>query len=401
MTGNCLIAQSGGPTAVINNSLYGIIEESLQSPQIQKVYGARRGVYGLLNQDYIDLGQLSKPQLEMLRMTPGAALGSWRYKLSTHEIEIIVAHMQANDIRYFYYIGGNGSMHVAHLIHQAAQKKGYELNVIGVPKTVDNDLTQTDHSPGFGSAAKFLATSILDMSMDIMSLPKSNRITIVETMGRNTGWLAASCALGMQQETGIPLLIYIPESPFCEEKFLRDVQKKYEQHGSALVIVSEGIRDGAGRLIADSALVRDAVGRPQLGGVAGYLKDVITTQGAGLSARYILPSIWQRSGMMFSSGVDVEEAYLAGKHACYHAKQGINGAMVTLQRKKRPFYAVEYGSVPLKEVAGKEKLFPLEWYDADSHFVKAEFFDYIYPLIQGEVSIPMKNGLPAYQYFIS
>ncbi len=401
MTGNCLIAQSGGPTAVINNSLYGIIEESLQSPNIGKVFGARRGVYGLLNQDYIDLSLLSKTQLEMLRMTPGAALGSWRYKLNTREIDIIVAHMQANDIRYFYYIGGNGSMHVAQLIHQAARKKGYDLNVIGVPKTVDNDLTQTDHSPGFGSAAKFLATSILDMSMDIMSSPRSNRITIVETMGRNTGWLAASCALGLKDETGIPMLIYIPESPFSEEKFMHDIRKKYEEHGSALVIVSEGIRNREGKLIAEGSLARDPVGRPQLGGVASYLKELIVKEGSGLSARYILPSIWQRSGMMFSSRVDVEEAYLAGKHACYHARQGINGAMVTIQRSNGTSYSVEYGSVPLTEVAGREKLFPLEWYDADNHFVKNEFLDYLYPLIQGEVSIPMKNGLPAYQHFIS
>jgi ATP-dependent phosphofructokinase / diphosphate-dependent phosphofructokinase len=397
--GNCLIAQSGGPTAVMNNSLYGVIEAALLSDRVEKVWGTRRGIYGLLHRDYIDLTQFSAAQLRTLRSTPGAALGSWRYKLTVDDVERIISNMQANNVRYFFFIGGNGSMQAAHMIREAARTKGYELFVMGIPKTVDNDLMYTDHAPGFGSAAKFLATCLVDIGMDISSMPKSNRVTIVETMGRNTGWLAASCALARRQIPSVPQLVYIPEIPFSVEQFLQDVHQSYTQSGSVLVVVSEGVRNSSGQFVAGESISLDAIGRPQLGGVASYLASVIEKQ-LDLSARYILPSIWQRSGMLFSSGVDAEEAYLAGKHAFLYTQQETTGKMVNLTRIPGHSYAVSFGTVPLADVAGKERLFPLQWYDTEAKFVKQPFLDYVSPLIQGEVWVPRDNGLPVYESIV-
>ncbi|MFM1653662.1 6-phosphofructokinase [Brevibacillus sp. B_LB10_24] len=395
MRGNCLIAQSGGPTAVINNSLCGILKQALEGNGMGQIYGAKRGIYGMLNGDYLNLANLPRVTWDNLRFSPGAALGSWRYKLTVEEVSCIIEHMRSRDIRYFFYIGGNGSMQVAYMIEQQAKDMGYDLTVIGVPKTVDNDLTGTDHAPGFGSAAKFVATCVLDIAMDIRSLPGSKRVTIVETMGRNAGWLAASSALAGGCESIIPPLIYIPEDPFSTDQFLQDIHVQYGRYGSALAVVSEGIRDHTGRLLAEESIANDPVGRPQLGGVSTYLSQIVNAE-TGLQARTVLPSIWQRSGMLFSSKRDADEAFQAGKAAVQFARAGKTGVMVSLQRISHHPYKVSYEPVSLQEVAMRERLFPSEWYDRRTRSVDTPFIEYVTPLIQGEVFVPMNNGLPAY-----
>ncbi len=394
--GNCLIAQSGGPTSVINNSLLGIIEHALQWNSIGNIYGAVNGLVGILNETYIDFRTLSNNKLMSLRNTPGAALGTCRYKISDQEIEKVIEIFSKMNIRYFFYIGGNGSMQVANMIYEKALEKKFDLIVMGVPKSIDNDLMHTDHSPGYGSSAKFLATCILDIAMDHKSFMHSHRVTIIETMGRNAGWLAGSCALASKIDNDIPLLIYLPESAFSLEKFLCDVTRTYQQYGYCLAVVSEGVRDEAARLIAVENK-KDALGRDQLGGVSSYLTQVIEEQ-TTYSARYLLPSIWQRSGMMISSKVDVEEAYEVGKRAFEFAKKEHSGMMVNLIRSKPlSAYEIDYGMVQLRKVAQTEKRVPAEWYDKTQSTMSDKFIEYVEPLIQGEIFVPMKNGLPYYQ----
>jgi len=389
-----LIAQSGGPTSVINNSLLGIIEHAIEWKSINQIYGAVNGLYGILNENYINFRSLSEKKLRSLRNTPGAALGTCRYKITDEEVERIIEIFAKRDIRYFFYIGGNGSMQIAHMIYEKAHEKKYDLIVIGVPKSIDNDLMHTDHSPGYGSSAKFLATCILDIAMDLKSLKYSNRVTIVETMGRNAGWLAGSCTLASKIDPDIPQLIYLPESTFSKEKFLFDITRIYQEYGYCLAVVSEGIRDEKGRLIAEQDR-RDALGRDQLGGVSSYLTQVIEEQ-TPFSARYLLPSIWQRSSMMISSKVDAEEAYEAGKRALEYAQKDYSGVMVSLVRKSSVNYEIDYDIIALQKVAQHEKKVPLEWYNETLSTMSKEFIEYVEPLIQGEILVPKKSGLPYY-----
>ncbi|RNB84732.1 diphosphate--fructose-6-phosphate 1-phosphotransferase [Brevibacillus fluminis] len=396
MKGNCLIVQSGGPTSVINSTLYGIVERAKQSGTLGSIYGARYGLHGLLHGDYIDLSTIPLKELAYLRYTPGAALGSWRYKLDkTDEVDQIVAHLERNQIRYLFCIGGNGTMFLADLILAAASAKGYALQVVGVPKTIDNDLTHTDHCPGYGSAAKFFSTCLMDIAMDLGSTLTTNRVTIIETMGRNTGWLAAACGLGSKEKNEWLPRIYIPEVPFEEARFLETIERDCRERGHSLVIVAEGIVDKDGAIIGNHSH-EDNVGRPQLGGVSSYLKACIETE-TSLTARYVQPSIWQRSSMRTSSFVDISEAYEIGKQACDYVLAGHSGDMISIQRMPNERYKVVWKPVALKKVASEERAFPLDWYDKKVNYVKQAFFNYVQPLIQGEVEIPMKNGLPVYK----
>ncbi|WP_059105778.1 diphosphate--fructose-6-phosphate 1-phosphotransferase [Shouchella shacheensis] len=394
--GHCLIAQSGGPTAVINNSLYGIIEEAIYTKSIKSVFGAVYGIQGLLQNEYVPLHTLSKEKRNALRYAPGAALGTWRYKVRDQDISTMVSNMMENEIRYFFYIGGNGSMFVANCIYEESLRRGYDLTVIGVPKSIDNDVMHTDHCPGFGSAAKFLATSVVDMHMDVRSMANSNRITLLETMGRDTGWLAASCSLVKNVNQGLPTLVFIPEAAFSREHFLKKVKEAYDDNGYCIAVISEGIKDSSGHLLSENRAKGDSVGRPQLGGVSSYLSELIEKE-TNLKARYVVPSIWQRSSMGISSDTDTKEALGVGKHAVRQAVEGKNGIMTTLLRKNDRPYEVTYSSVPLRDVAGGEKAVPVEWYDYDRCDMREPFQSYGLPLIQGENSVPMQGGLPVYQ----
>ncbi|MBO0997551.1 diphosphate--fructose-6-phosphate 1-phosphotransferase [Bacillus sp. SD075] len=400
MNGNCMIVQSGGPTAVINNSIVGIVDEALKSQFSGQVYGAVGGLHGLLNGTFTKLHEMNSKDLYHLRRTPGAALGTRRYKLTPEDFGEIIRILKKNNIRYFFYIGGNGSMSVAKLVDEYARARKYELTVIGVPKSIDNDLNGTDHSPGFGSAAKFLATCVLDIEMDMESYPGSNRITILEAMGRHTGWLAAACSLADTEESPCQQTIYIPESPFEMGKCLEMVSKAYNEKRNSIIIVSEGIKDTNGNLVGGSNIKEDVLGRPKLGGVSSFLKEVIETE-SGIQTRCIEPSIWQRSSMMFASKTDVNEAYEAGKQAWILAQMEYNGVMVALEREKvKEDYHITYKSVELSEVAGKERFLPIDWYNSDKCTMLKEFKEYASPIIQGEMFVPTHDGLPRYQRII-
>lgn len=389
MQKNCLIVQSGGPTAVINNSVIGLVDEILKSAGKRKIYGAKGGINGLLRGDFIDLSKCSSADRNRLRKTPGSALGTSRHQLTDDDLHLINKVMRENSIKYLFYIGGNGSMAVANKISKMARRDNDPLQVIGIPTSVDNDLTWTDHSLGYGSAAKFIAMSLLDMKMDVESYMDATRIIIVETMGRNTGWLAASASLIEENdESSSELLIYLPEVPFDKCQCIEKVMKAVRQNKSVFLVVAEGIKDKNDNLVNHDELKYNVLGSPELGGVSSYLKEEIS-RCTGHEAKVVIPSIWQRSSIRHAAKVDVDEAYQMGKKAWQYALEGYSNRMLTIREKY-------YSLIPFEEVAGKEKNVPIAWYDANNQCMKKEFIEYVTPLIQGELSIPMKNGLPTY-----
>ncbi|SKB02622.1 6-phosphofructokinase 1 [Sporosarcina newyorkensis] len=398
MRGNCLIVQSGGPTAVINNSVVGIIDEILSTSFTGEILGAAGGIHGLLYETFHKLTDITAQERYRLRWTPGAALGTWRHKLSSDDFKSIIEVLRKNDVRYIFYIGGNGSMSVAKAIDEYARVVGYELIVIGIPKSIDNDLLGTDHSPGYGSAAKFLATSVLDMKMDMASYTKNSRVSIIETMGRHTGWLAGACSLAEgQTDDDSQLLIYIPEVPFDLQDCLSKIVKANHEKRNTVLVVSEGIRKLNGHLVCEEDLEYDVLGRAKLGGVAAHLKDIVEEQ-TGISTRSIDSSIWQRSSIVLASKTDINEAYKIGRVAWQYAMDGYTGVMISMKRDVSiKNYHITYETIPLKEMAGKERYVPQEWYDAHQNTMTNEFKEYVRPIIQGEILIPMENGLPMYK----
>ncbi|BCV21363.1 6-phosphofructokinase [Moorella sp. Hama-1] len=394
--GNCVIAQSGGPTAVINSSLAGAIEAALGSAAINEVYGARHGILGILQQNLWDLRREDPASIQGLRHTPGAALGSCRYQLKKQEdYEKLLDIFRRYNVRYFFYIGGNDSMDTAAKVNRLAVEEGYDLRVIGIPKTVDNDLPLTDHCPGYGSAAKFLAASVLEMGIDIQSIVTSTKVAIVETMGRNTGWLAAATALARRQPGDAPHLIYLPEVAFDMATFLTDVEEAYRQHDTVLVVVSEGLLDKDGNYIFNDAATQDVFGHQRLGGLGQFLLNKIEGE-LKIKGRVILPATSQRSAMHLASRTDAEEAYAVGRAAVEAAVQGASGKMVALNRQDGEAYCCTCELVDLDQVANREKKVPRTWINAQGNDITAAFINYARPLIQGEVNIPYRDGLPAY-----
>lgn len=401
MHGNCMIVQSGGPTAVINNSLIGILDGVSRTLFNGEIYGAVGGIHGILNEKFTRLTNLSISDRNRLRWTPGSALGTKRFgKLSETDIDKIMDTLKKYDIHYFFYIGGNGSMKLASMIQDYADKVGYELIVIGIPMTIDNDVYGTDHSPGFGSAAKFLATSVIDVDMDMGSYPDSNKITIIETMGRNSGWLAGACSLSEDFLTGSSqLLIYIPEVEFQYEQCFKKLEEAKKEKRNTILVVSEGIREESGELIQRN-VDYDFFGRPKLGGVSSYLKGIIE-ENTGLKARYMDFSVWQRSSMTLASKTDVEEAYHLGVHAVRYVNLDRKGIMVGMVRDLHDEdYHVNYDAFPFEETIENEKVIPKEWYDQNENRMTNDFKDYAFPIIKGEIVLPMDKGLPIYQTVI-
>lgn len=398
MQGNCLIVQSGGPTAVINNSMVGIIDEIINSDFSGTIFGSVGGIHGLLNESFITLNNLSINDRYRLRWTPGAALGTWRYKLTEIDLERILTVLRKSNIRYLFYIGGNGSMKVAEMIYDFSKAISYELYVVGVPKSIDNDVLGTDHSPGYGSAAKFLATSVLDVKMDMASYIENNRVTIIETMGRHSGWLAAACSMAEDSEdVDNDLLIYIPEVPFNLYDCLDRISKANEEKRSTIIVVAEGIRNTSGHLVNANNRETDTLGRPKLGGISTYLKNIVEKK-TNIETRIISSSIWQRSSIYLASKTDVNEAYRIGREASIFASKKLTGVMVSMRRQiDKDNYGIVYETIPLKEIAGNERLVPIEWYDTKGNTMTNTFKEYISPIIQGEMFIPMENGLPVYK----
>ncbi|MBL7199850.1 MAG: 6-phosphofructokinase [Anaerolineae bacterium] len=374
LVGRLVVGQSGGPTQVINNSLVGVIEEALAHDQVTGVYGMLRGIAGVLNESFVDLARESKGTLALLRRTPSAALGTVRYKLKPEDYARIVEILRIHNIRFFCYIGGNDSMDTAHRVHLAAREMGYELRTIGVPKTVDNDLAYTDHCPGYGSAARFVALAVRDSGRDTEAMGRSSPVKIVEVMGRNAGWLTAAAALGRQDPSDPPHLIYVPERPVNDQAVVEAVDRIVGERDHCVIALSEGA-------VPDTGLEEvDAFGHKMKGGASDYLAWVIQAQ-LGLKVRQDKPNYLQRSFSACMSHVDADEAYRVGCAAAQLAVEGESDIMITLNRQAGPAYLCSTGTAPLAMVANDERRLASEYIDKDSSDVTAAFVDYARPLI--------------------
>ena len=400
LVGSLMFGQSGGPTSVINASACGVFEEAFKHDEITKVYGLRHGIRGLLDENFVDMGAEDRKQISLLKNTPSSALGSVRYKLADPEkddtdYKKILEVFKKYNVRYFFYNGGNDSMDTCSKISAYMAKNGYECRVMGVPKTIDNDLWGTDHCPGFASAAKYLATSCMEIHHDARVYDKGT-ITVLEVMGRNAGWMTASTAIASYQGQG-PDLIYVPEVAFDVEKFLADVKRVYSERGNVVVAVSEGIHDKDGKYIAEYSqdLAKDSFNHAQLGGTASFLANLCKEK-LGVKTRAIEFSLLQRCAAHLASAVDVEEAYRAGAEAVKNAVEGKTGYMVAFERDMTNGYKCNIKLLPLADVANKEKKLPMEYLNAEHNFIEKPFLDYVMPLIQGEARPPYENGVPVF-----
>jgi len=382
--GNLLVGQSGGPTAVINNSLVGVIHEALQHEQIEGIYGMLHGIVGVFNEDFVDLRRESPETLEDLRDTPASALGTIRYKITDEDYARIVDVLRAYNVRYFFYIGGNDSMDTSHKIDRAAQEENYELYVIGVPKTIDNDLALTDHCPGYGSAARFAASAVRNSSLDTLAMGNSSPIKLIEVMGRDAGWLAGATALAKEHPEDPPHLIYVPEYGVSLQQISADIKACYEKHGYCVAAISEGLTDENGMRIRSShgPIEVDPFGHEEQGGVVLTIVDEITYR-LGIRPRYDKPGYLQRSFAELMSPVDREEAYMVGRAAVRAAVNGESAKMVTLVRQPGPEYVSETGLAPLDKVANAVHLLPKEFVNEAHNGVTDAFLDYARPLIGG------------------
>ena len=407
MKGNVIVGQSGGPTAAINSSLAGVYRTA-KDRGAKKVYGMLHGIQGLMQEKYIDLSDHIKTELdaELLKRTPAAFLGSCRYKLpAIHEdqsvYEKIFAILDKLDIEAFIYIGGNDSMDTIKKLSDYAIITGHPTRFVGCPKTIDNDLALTDHTPGFGSAAKYIGTSMKEIIRDSFCLEYSKGlVSIVEIMGRNAGWLTGACALAAGEDCEGPDMIYLPELPFDIAEFGRRVRELLEKKPSVVVAVSEGIRTAYGKYVCElgnSVDFVDAFGHKQLSGTASYLASYIAGE-IGCKTRAIELSTLQRSASHCSSRVDILEAYQVGGAAVKAADEGDSGKMVVLQRLSDDPYQCGTEVKDVHKIANDEKLVPREWVTEDGTYVTGEFISYVRPLIQGDVSPVMVDGIPRHLY---
>lgn len=394
--GNCIVAQSGGPTAVINSSLCGVVTKALKSQEIGKVYGSLYGIKGVLKENFIDFSLEEEKELELLKYTPSEALGSCRHKLkdikdNEEEYINIFKVFQKYNIKFFFYIGGNDSMDTVDKLSQYAKDKNYDIRIVGVPKTVDNDLVLTDHTPGFGSTAKYLATSVMEIGRDAHVYDSAN-VHIVEVMGRSAGFLAASCALAMEDNLA-PDLIYLPERKFKLESFLSDIENKMKIKRNVTVVVSEGVELCLKDLMAKKAC--DNFGHVQLGGVCNFLKGEVKNS-LGVKVKGIEMNILQRAAAHLQSKTDMEEAYLCGVKAVEYALNGSTAIMTSIIRECDNPYKSSIGAVQVSQVANKEKLVPDSFINSAGNFVTEECLKYLRPLVLGEVIYPTENGMPRY-----
>ena len=400
LKGACIIGQSGGPTSVINASAYGAIKTALDSDVITNVYGMCNGIVGLLNDNLIDMGKEDPDELALMKYTPSSALGSCRYKLADPDVDEtdyikILEMFKKYNIRYFFYNGGNDSMDTCNKISKYMQKVGYECRIMGVPKTIDNDLNGTDHCPGFASAAKFIATSCMEVHRDA-HVYDTGMVTIIEIMGRHAGWLAGSAALATWAGYG-PDLIYLPETDFNMDEFLADVKAVYEKTGKCMVAVSEGIHYADGTFVSEAKTsATDGFGHAQLGGLAAMLAEIVKKE-TGAKVRGIELSLLQRCGSHVASQTDIDEAFMAGKTAVEAAVSGVTDKMVAFKcSRDNGAYKCEASLEPLDIVANFEKKVPREWINARGNGVEQPFIDYVLPLIQGETKAPKENALPRF-----
>ncbi len=392
------MGQSGGPTSVINASVAGIIAEALNHSCVEEIYGTLNGVLGILQEDLVDLAAESQQQIRALRHTPGAALGTCRYKLKkTQDYERVLEVFKAHNIRYFFYIGGNDSQDTADKISKLAQQQGYELRVVGVPKTIDNDLAGTDHCPGYGSVIKYLATTVKEIAADNEAMGQGDLVSIVEAMGRSAGWIAAGASLAKRRDHphDPPHLILLPEVPFNQEKVLDDVRRVLKREKYCLIVVAEGLVDTDGNYLAADAAT-DAFGHAKLGGAGEALAEIVEAAIPSAKVRVSRPGLAQRSAAHCASKTDADEAFLAGQAAVRAAVGGETDKMVTLVRGESDHYTCETGLASLSEVANGVKKLPREWINEDNVSMNFQFLRYAQPLIQGEVAIPHDTGVPIF-----
>lgn len=400
---NIIVGQSGGPTAVINSSLAGVYKTAKERG-FHKVYGMLHGIEGFLDEMYVDLSSQihSDMDIELLKRTPSAFLGSCRFKLpEIHEnpeiYEKIFSIMNKLEIEVFIYIGGNDSMDTIKKLSDYAIVKGHEQKFLGVPKTIDNDLALTDHTPGFGSAAKYIAASTKEVIRDAMGLSyKRKMITIMEIMGRNAGWLTGATALAKTEDCCGPDLIYLPEIPFDVDRFLKKCSDLLEKKPSIVIAVSEGIKVPDGRYVcqlAGGSDYVDAFGHRQLAGTAGYLASFLAAK-TGCKTRAVELSTLQRSASHMASRVDINEAFMVGGAAVKAADEGDSGRMVVIDRVSDDPYMSAAGIYDVHKIANNEKLVPRSWVNREGNYVTREFIDYVEPLIQGDYQPFMVNGLP-------
>lgn len=380
--GNLVVGQSGGATAVINASLVGVVQTALASDRVGAIIGMRGGIEGLVTGELIDLRRQPAELWGRLRATPSAALGTGRFKPTAADLERALATIQRHDVRFMLYIGGNDSADTAHRLHLAARARGYDLRVLAIPKTIDNDLPLTDHCPGYGSIARFLALATRDAGRDTEAMARVHPVKLIEVMGRNAGWVAAACALARDDERDAPQLVVLPERPPASlDALLDEIATARQRHGYCVVVVPETLRTASGEPLGgrESTFV-DAFGHPYTPGVSAMLADAITAA-LGLRARYDKPGTMARMAMALVSHTDLAEAEAAGVEAVTRALRGESDQMVTIERTSDEPYTVRFGVAPLEAVANTERLLPAEFIGADGRSVTAAFRRYALPLL--------------------
>jgi 6-phosphofructokinase 1 len=405
LVGNLLIAQSGGPTAVINASLAGVILEAGRHPdQIEEIYGGLNGILGILNEDLIDVQEEKRLAIEGLKHTPAAALGTSRYKLdfknkaekAARDMDRLFEVFQAHNIRYFFYAGGNDSQDTAHKIHEEAIRRSYEMRIIGVPKTIDNDLPHTDHCPGYGSVIRYNATTVMEIAADVSSMATDDgSCCIIEVMGRGAGWIAAGTVLAKRRPADAPHIILVPEVPFEQDRFLARTREIVAALRYCIVVVGEGLKNAAGEEIAADKTKLDAFGHPVLSGAAERLGDIVE-ENLRLKTRTVKLGYAQRAAAHCASETDVEEAAACGEAAVRAAVEGKSGFMVKLVRLQSNPYKWTTGLQPLGDIANVEHFIPRDWISEDGFLPNEKFLEYARPLIEGQLHLPMEGGLPRY-----
>ena len=400
LKGNAIVGQSGGPTTVINASLAGVIKGALNSSVIDIVYGAQHGIEGVMSESFVNLSERFKDpaMLELLINTPAAYLGSCRHRLPkefNETFENIFKTFKKYNIAYFFYIGGNDSMDTVLKLSQYAKQIDYPINIIGIPKTIDNDLAITDHTPGFGSAAKYIASSIREIARDAQ-VYDNNTVTIIEIMGRNAGWLTAAAALAREEKEASPHLIYLPELAFDVDKFISDIKKVSQKYKNVIAVVSEGVKTKDGKYVCEGAGdIVDSFGHKQLSGTARVLADIVHEK-FGWKVRSIEFSLLQRCAAHLASQTDLTEAEQIGTAGVETAIKGETGVMMYFKRVSQNPYKVEILYHDISKIANVEKTVPREWINEEGNDITSEAIEYMLPLIQGECKVRFENGLPIY-----
>ena len=407
LVGNLLVAQSGGPTSVINASIAGVITEAGKHECVEEIYGGLNGILGILNEELVDLNDEKDRAIKGLVYTPAAALGTCRYKIdfknkpekAAQDMDRLFEVFQAHNIRYFFYAGGNDSQDTSHKIHEEAVKRGYELRVIGVPKTIDNDLPHTDSCPGYGSVIKYNATTVMEVGIDVASMATDDgSCCIIEVMGRSAGWIAAGTVLAKRgNAANPPHIILLPELPFEEEKFLAKVKETVATYKYCVVVVGEGIKNAAGEEIGADKTRLDAFGHAVLAGAAEELKEIVQGR-LNTKTRTVLLGYAQRAAAHCASLTDATNAFACGEAAVRAAVAGQSGLMVKIVRTVQADNTIKWSTdlQPLADIANVEHLLPRDWISEDGFLPNEKFVEYARPLIEGEVKPPAEGGLPKY-----